>query len=182
MPGGFSAPTPTRLTQRALLCVSALGHLETVATGSPGAGWSTLPVVQRQHQSPRPPPLLSRGSWHRNHRRFNHLVPTLPRRNRPLSQAAEAKPRSRSEPNVLIPNASRRPSYHRALMVTHQGCPQTPGGRMGARGRRRGPIPAVCHRYSSPVSDAGRAQGRPWLHEGRRAAVAARRPQSTAPQ
>jgi hypothetical protein len=45
-------------------------------------------------------------------------------------------------------------------MVTHQGCPQTPGGRiralgfarMGARGRRRGPIPAVCHRYSSPVS------------------------------
>ena len=36
-------------------------------------------------------------------------------------------------------------------MLTHQGCPQTPGGRMGARGRRRGPIPAVCHRYSSPV-------------------------------
>ena len=36
-------------------------------------------------------------------------------------------------------------------MVTHQGCPQTPGGRirargfarMGARGRRRGPIPAM---------------------------------------
>ena len=49
-------------------------------------------------------------------------------------------------------------SYHRALMVTHQGCPQTPGGRIRAlgfastrtRGRRRGPIPAVCHRYSSP--------------------------------
>ncbi len=48
-------------------------------------------------------------------------------------------------------------------MVTHQGCPQTPGGRiralgfvrMGARGRRRGPIPAVCHRYSSPVSLTG---------------------------
>jgi len=46
-------------------------------------------------------------------------------------------------------------------MLTHQGCPQTPGGRiralgfarMGARGRRRGPIPAVCHRYSSLVSD-----------------------------
>ncbi len=46
-------------------------------------------------------------------------------------------------------------------MLTYQGCPQTPGGRMGAlgfarmgaRGRRRGPIPAVCHRYSSPVSD-----------------------------
>jgi len=46
-------------------------------------------------------------------------------------------------------------------MLTHQGRPQTPGGRiralgfarMGARGRRRGPIPAVCHRYSSPVSD-----------------------------
>jgi hypothetical protein len=45
-------------------------------------------------------------------------------------------------------------------MVTYQGCPQTPGGRiralgfarMGARGRRRGPIPAVCHCYSSPVS------------------------------
>ncbi len=44
-------------------------------------------------------------------------------------------------------------------MLTHQGCPQTPGGRiralgfarMGARGRRRGPIPAVCHCYSSPV-------------------------------
>jgi len=49
-------------------------------------------------------------------------------------------------------------------MLTHQGCPQTPGGRiralgfarMGARGRRRGPIPAVCHRYSSPVLDVGR--------------------------
>ncbi len=36
-------------------------------------------------------------------------------------------------------------------MLTYQGCPQTPGGRMGARGRRRGPIPAMCHRYSSPV-------------------------------
>jgi len=51
-------------------------------------------------------------------------------------------------------------SYPRALMLTHQGCPQTPGGRiralgfarMGARGRRRGPIPAVYHRYSSPLS------------------------------
>ena len=60
--------------------------------------------------------------------------------------------------------------YPRALMVTHQGCPQTPGGRiralgfarMGARGRRRGPIPAMCHRYSSPISDAG--QARPSLH------------------
>ena len=37
--------------------------------------------------------------------------------------------------------------YPRALMVTHQGCPQTPGGRIRAlgfastrtRGRRRGP-------------------------------------------
>ncbi len=51
-------------------------------------------------------------------------------------------------------------------MLPHQGRPQTPGGRMGARGRRRGPIPAVCHRYSSPVSDAGRgvrALGRPIL-------------------
>jgi len=44
-------------------------------------------------------------------------------------------------------------------MLTYQGCPQTPGGRiralgfarMGARGRRRGPIQAVCHCYSSPV-------------------------------
>jgi hypothetical protein len=51
-------------------------------------------------------------------------------------------------------------SYHRALMVTHQGCPQTPGGRiralgfarMGARGRRRGPIPAMCQYQGSPVS------------------------------
>ena len=49
--------------------------------------------------------------------------------------------------------------YHRALMVTHQGCPQTPGGRiralgfarMGARGRRRGPIPAMCQYQGSPV-------------------------------
>ena len=48
-------------------------------------------------------------------------------------------------------------------MLTDQGCPQTPGGRIralgfarwGARGRRRGPIPAVCHRYSSPVSHSG---------------------------
>jgi hypothetical protein len=45
-------------------------------------------------------------------------------------------------------------------MVTHQGCPQTPGGRiralgfarMGARGRRRGPIPAMCQYQGSPVS------------------------------
>ena len=45
-------------------------------------------------------------------------------------------------------------------MLTDHGCPQTPGGRiralgfarMGARGRRRGPIPAMCHCYSSPVS------------------------------
>jgi len=44
-------------------------------------------------------------------------------------------------------------------MVTHQGCPQTPGGRiralgfarMGARGRRRGPIPAMCQYQGSPV-------------------------------
>jgi hypothetical protein len=51
-------------------------------------------------------------------------------------------------------------SDHRALMVTHQGCPQTPGGRiralgfarMGARGRRRGPIPAMCQDQGSPVS------------------------------
>jgi hypothetical protein len=51
-------------------------------------------------------------------------------------------------------------SYHRALMVTHQGCPQTPGrriralgfARMGARGRRRGPIPAMCQYQGSPVS------------------------------
>jgi len=51
-------------------------------------------------------------------------------------------------------------SYHRALMVTYQGCPQTPGGRiralgfarMGARGRRRGPIPAMCQYQGSPVS------------------------------
>jgi hypothetical protein len=53
-------------------------------------------------------------------------------------------------------------------MVTHQGCPQTPGGRiralgfarMGARGRRRGPIPAMCQYQGSPVSDAGRAHPR----------------------
>jgi len=40
------------------------------------------------------------------------------------------------------------------------GCPQTPGGRiralgfarMGARGRRRGPIPAMCQYQGSPVS------------------------------
>ena len=45
-------------------------------------------------------------------------------------------------------------------MVTHQGCPQTPGGRiralgfarMGARGRRRVPIPAMCQYQGSPVS------------------------------
>ena len=51
-------------------------------------------------------------------------------------------------------------SYPRALMVTHQGCPQMPGGRiralgfarMGARGRRRGPIPAMCQCQGSPVS------------------------------
>ena len=30
-------------------------------------------------------------------------------------------------------------------MVTHQGCPQTPG-------RRRGPIPAMCQYQGSPVS------------------------------
>jgi len=44
-------------------------------------------------------------------------------------------------------------------MVTHQDCPQTPGGRiralgfarMGARGRRRGPIPAMCQYQGSPV-------------------------------
>ncbi len=35
--------------------------------------------------------------------------------------------------------------YPRALMVTHQGCPQTPG-------RRRGPIPAMCQYQGSPVS------------------------------
>jgi len=42
-------------------------------------------------------------------------------------------------------------------MVTHHGCPQTPGGRiralgfarMGARGRRRGPIPAMCQYQGS---------------------------------
>ncbi len=28
-------------------------------------------------------------------------------------------------------------SYHRALMVTHQGCPQTPGGRIRALGFAR---------------------------------------------
>jgi len=46
-------------------------------------------------------------------------------------------------------------------MVTHQGCPQTPGGRIRAlgfastrtRGRRRGPIPAMCQYQGSPVSD-----------------------------
>jgi hypothetical protein len=47
-------------------------------------------------------------------------------------------------------------------MVIHQGCSQTPGGRiralgfarMGARGRRRGPIPAMCQYQGSPVSVA----------------------------
>jgi len=45
-------------------------------------------------------------------------------------------------------------------MVIHQGCPQTPGGRIRAlgfastrtRGRRRGPIPALCQYQGSPVS------------------------------
>jgi len=70
-------------------------------------------------------------------------------------------------------------------MVTHQGCPQTPGGRiralgfarMGARGRRRGPrtgdvsvsglagmIPSGLDGDSSRLpSDAGRVHPRPWL-------------------
>ena len=56
-------------------------------------------------------------------------------------------------------------SYPRALMVTHQGCPQMPGGRIRVplkshggfastrtRGRRRGPIPAMCQCQGSPVS------------------------------
>ena len=50
----------------------------------------------------------------------------------------------------------------RPLESTHWGFAST-----RTRGRRRGPIPAVCHRYSSPV----------WLIEAalrRRAAVAAR--------
>jgi len=42
-------------------------------------------------------------------------------------------------------------------MVTDQGCPQTPGGRLRAlgfastrtRGRRRGPIPAMCQYQGS---------------------------------
>ncbi len=46
-------------------------------------------------------------------------------------------------------------------MVTYQGCPQTPGGRIRAlgfastrtRGRRRGPIKAMCQYQGSPVSD-----------------------------
>ena len=46
--------------------------------------------------------------------------------------------------------------YHRALMLPHQGRPQTPG-------HRRGPIPAMCQYQGSPVSDAGRAHPRPWL-------------------
>ena len=54
-------------------------------------------------------------------------------------------------------------------MMTHQGCPQTPGGRIRAlgfastrtRGHRRGPIPAMCQYQGSPVSDAGRAHPRP---------------------
>ena len=83
---------------------------------------------------------------------------------------------------ALDVDTSAVPSYHRALMVTHQGCPQTPGGRIralgfarrGARGRRRGPIPAMCQYQGSPVSDAGRAHPRPWLRAmGRAAAVAA---------
>jgi hypothetical protein len=36
-------------------------------------------------------------------------------------------------------------------MVTHQGCPQTPG-------RRRGPIPAMCQYQGSPVSQASALQ------------------------
>ena len=52
-------------------------------------------------------------------------------------------------------------------MVTHQGGPQTPGGRiralgfarMGARGRRRGPIAGYV--YTMLPSDAGRAHPRP---------------------
>jgi hypothetical protein len=34
--------------------------------------------------------------------------------------------------------------YHRALMLPHQGRPQTPG-------HRRGPIPAMCQYQGSPV-------------------------------
>jgi hypothetical protein len=60
-------------------------------------------------------------------------------------------------------------------MVTHQGCPQTPGGRiralgfarMGARGRRRGPIAGYV--YTMLPSDAGRAHPRPWLRAHERA-------------
>jgi len=46
---------------------------------------------------------------------------------------------------ALDVDTSAVPSYHRALMVTHQGCPQTPGGRIRALGfarmgaRRRSP-------------------------------------------
>jgi len=73
-------------------------------------------------------------------------------------------------------------------MVTHQGCPQTPGGRiralgfarMGARGRRRSPRLAMCqYQGSIPMaldvdtsaapSDAGRAHPRPWLRAHGRA-------------
>ena len=57
-------------------------------------------------------------------------------------------------------------------MATHQGCPQTPGGRIRAlgfastrtRGRRRGPIPSGLDGDTSRLpSDAGRAHPRPWL-------------------
>ncbi len=74
----------------------------------------------------------------------------------------QARPQKRACGRVGVRGCGRSPdiSYHRALMVTHQGCPQTPGGRiralgfarMGARGRRRGPIPARCQYQGSPVS------------------------------